>query len=64
MKCPECKSNMVKEKTSMMYLTYPPQWDERWWCGCGYRGEWKRARGKTKEETLKEKWDQDNLPRI
>ena len=60
MKCPKCNMNMVKQRESLVYLTYPSHWNERWWCKCGYVTEWDMRRDKTREENLSDEWDRAN----
>lgn len=37
MKCPRCGSVMVEKQPTMIYASYPPQWDRVLWCGCGHQ---------------------------
>jgi len=60
MTCPRCGKNMVRQKGVEIYLSNPPQWDEQWWCGCGYASGWTRVRGLTKQEMLREEWGNIN----
>ena len=58
--CPRCGKNMVEKPPTEIFLSYPPQWDRIWWCGCGYQESDGRVRGKTAEETLREQWEEAN----
>lgn len=58
--CPQCGKVMIREQGDGIYTSYPPQRDERWWCGCGYRGIWERVQGKRYEEVLKDEWEKTN----
>ena len=60
MNCPKCGSVMVERPPTMIYASSPPQWDSVMWCGCGYEQNMGRVRGKTAEETLREKWERAN----
>jgi hypothetical protein len=40
-----CGSAAVREVGDTIRLSLPPEWDERWWCGCGYRGKWEVITG-------------------
>ena len=60
MKCPRCGMNMVRQQGDRIYLTHPAQWDERWWCKCGYATGWEGVCGKTPEENLQDEWDRAN----
>lgn len=60
MKCPRCGKNMVMKPPTVIYLTYPAQYDEIWWCKCGETVNNGRVYEKTPEQMLREKWDKLN----
>jgi hypothetical protein len=62
-KCPRCGSNMVEKPPTMIYASYPPQWDSVMWCACGHQENRGRVRGKTSEQMLRDDWDRANSSR-
>ena len=43
-KCPLCNARLMKEYDNWIFLTNPPIRHIRWWCNCGYRGEWEHEK--------------------
>jgi len=60
MKCPRCGSVMVEKQPTMIYASYPPQWDRVLWCGCGHQQDMGRVHGKTAEQAMREEWERAN----
>lgn len=61
--CPNCGAKMVKEESSEVLMTNPPIYQWRWWCGCGYVGEWQHRRGAGGgSDTPRRDWEQLNKP--
>jgi len=59
-KCPQCGSYMVEKPPTVIYCSYPPQWDSVMWCGCGYQEYRGRVYGKTPEQSLRDEWETIN----
>jgi hypothetical protein len=51
---------MVEQEPDMVFLSYPAQYDQRWWCGCGYAEIGGRVFEKTGDDLVREKWEWAN----
>jgi len=52
----ECGKKMILCGTGVVLLTYPGQYPQVWWCGCGKSEPGPTLRGKTNEEARMEQW--------
>jgi len=51
---------MVQKPPQTIYLTYPAQYDQVMWCGCGYQENRGRVYEKTQEQRLQDEWNRIN----
>ncbi len=58
--CPKCQKKMIKRSTGLVLASYPPQYPQEWWCGCGHKEPAETLRGKTDEEYVREEWERIN----
>jgi hypothetical protein len=62
--CPRCKKQMIKTSTIELGTTNlllgPKYKDKWWWCGCGYREFIEHEYFLSKEEELKQRWEEIN----
>ena len=58
--CPRCGRYMIEKRGSIVYLSYPAQYDLMWWCGCGHQEYAGRVFGKTEQQLCQEEWDKIN----
>jgi len=55
-KC-ECGKNMILRSTGIVWLTYPRQYPQEWWCGgCDRTKPGPTRRGKTREQIEHAAW--------
>ena len=52
--CSECGKRMIKTRTGVILATYPAQYPQMWWCGCGHTEEAETLWGKTRREMWEE----------
>ena len=48
---------MVERPPTIVYATYPPQYDREWWCGCGHTESGGKVFERTIEQELKDQWE-------
>ena len=60
--CPKCGKQMILTGTGITLTSYPPQYPQVWWCGCGHQEPGPTLRGKTEEEVRREAWERANDP--
>jgi len=58
--CPRCGKQMVQKPPQTIYLTYPAQYDQVMWCGCGHQENRGRVYEKTQEQMLQDEWNRIN----
>ena len=58
--CEKCGKWMILTGTGRVLTSYPPQYPQVWWCGCGHQEQGPILRGKTDEEMRREEWERAN----
>lgn len=58
--CSICGKKMIKRYANYVLTSYPPQYPWSWWCACGHTEPGGIERGKTDEEILEERWNEEN----
>lgn len=58
--CPKCGAKMIEVSTNNVLTSYPPQYPQIWWCGCGYKEKGRTIRGRTSVELHRERWEKLN----
>jgi hypothetical protein len=58
--CTKCSKQMIKTGTGIVLTSYPPQYPQKWWCGCGHEEPAETIWGTTVEESNRNEWNRLN----
>ena len=58
--CPNCGKKMIKVGTGIVLTSYPPQYPQTWWCGCGHEEPAETLTEKTEYHLNLEEWNKIN----
>lgn len=61
--CIRCGKLMLTVQDQVSKMETGIQWDEFWWCGCGYTEFKKRVKAATFEDGLRSEWEMLNRER-
>ena len=58
--CSKCGKKMIKISTGITLTSYPPQYPQKYWCGCGHEEPAETVMGTTPEQENMNLWKDAN----